>query len=194
MGREYKLKLGEEEEFCDMLFYNTSVHAYVVVEVKIDRFKPADIGQLGTYVAAVDHTLRGESDNKTIGLLICKEKSEIVARYALESSSEPLGISSYELSSLIPQNFESGLPTVEEIENKAGEGLNSLFDSADFATIMKNKREEIRITQQELADLCEMTESFISSVESGALSPNFLAFMRICNALGLKVRIVSGSD
>ena len=86
MGREYRLDLGEEEEFCDMLFYNTLAHAYVVVEVKVEKFKPSDIGQLGTYVVAVDHTLRGESDNKTVGLLICRDKNETTARYALESS------------------------------------------------------------------------------------------------------------
>ena len=101
-----------------MLFYNTTIHAYVVVEVKTNDFKPSDIGQLGTYVVAVDHILKSENDAKTIGLLVCKNKNEVLARYGLESSSQPLGISSFELSKLIPENFKSSLPTIEEIENE----------------------------------------------------------------------------
>ena len=118
MGKEYRLQIGDSEEFLDMLFYNTTIHAYVVVEVKTNDFKPSDIGQLGTYVVAVDHILKSENDAKTIGLLVCKNKNEVLARYGLESSSQPLGISSFELSKLIPENFKSILPTIEEIENE----------------------------------------------------------------------------
>ena len=99
-----------------MLFYHTKVHAYVVVEVKTTAFKPDYIGQLGTYVTAVDHLLKSDSDEKTIGILICKDKDNVLARYSLESSSKPLGISTYELTKLIPDDFKSSLPTIEEIE------------------------------------------------------------------------------
>ena len=118
MGKEYRLQIGDSEEFLDMLFYNTTIHAYVVVEVKTKDFKPGDVGQLGTYVVAVDHILKSEKDEKTIGLLVCKNKKEVLARYALESSNQPLGISSFDLSKLIPENFKSSLPTIEEIENE----------------------------------------------------------------------------
>lgn len=118
MGREYRLPVGQTEQFLDMLFYNTNVHAYVVVEVKVTDFKPDYIGQLGTYVVAVDHILKTERDEKTIGILICKGKDEILARYSVDSSSQPLGISSFELSKLIPDNFKSSLPTIEELENE----------------------------------------------------------------------------
>ena len=118
LGREYRLVVGGAEQFIDMLFYNTRVHAYVVIEVKVDEFEPRDIGQVGTYAVAVDHLLKTDKDEKTIGLLICKDKNEILARYALELSSQPLGISSYELSNLIPEKFQGDLPTIEEIENE----------------------------------------------------------------------------
>lgn len=121
MGREYRLNLGEEEEFCDMLFYNTVAHAYVVVEVKVEKLKPADLGQLGTYVVAVDHTLRGESDNKTIGLLICRDKNETTARYALESSSQPLGISSYERPPWFPRNSRAAFPPLRNWKAKSSD-------------------------------------------------------------------------
>lgn len=118
VGNEYRLEVGESELFIDMLFYNIRVHAFVVIEVKTGKFKPEYSGQLGTYVVAVDHQLRREGDNKTIGILVCKDKDNVVANYALESSSQPLGVSSYELSNLIPDDFKSSLPTVEEIERE----------------------------------------------------------------------------
>ena len=116
MGREYRLQVGQTEQFLDMLFYNVSLRCYVVVEVKTEPFSPAHIGQLGTYVVAVDHILRKSYDNKTLGLLICKTKDNVFAQYALEASNQPLGISEYELSKLYPEKVEGTIPSIEEIE------------------------------------------------------------------------------
>ena len=118
MGREFRLQVGETEQFLDMLFYNTKIHAYVVIEVKTTDFKSEYVGQLGTYVVAVDHILKTDRDDKTIGILICKDKDDVLARYALDSSSQALGVSSFELSKLIPEDFKSSLPTIEEIEEE----------------------------------------------------------------------------
>ncbi|MCR5693304.1 MAG: PDDEXK nuclease domain-containing protein [Bacilli bacterium] len=118
MGREYRLVVGSTEQFIDMLFYNTKVHAYVVIEVKTTPFKPEYTGQLGTYVVAVDHLLKSETDAKTIGILVCREKDELLTRYAIESSSQPIGISSFELSKMIPDDFKGTLPSIEELENE----------------------------------------------------------------------------
>ena len=118
MGREFRLQVGETEQFLDMLFYNTKIHAYVVIEVKVTNFKPEYVGQLGTYVVAVDHILKTDRDDKTVGILICKGKDDVLARYALDSSSQALGVSSFELSKLIPEDFKSSLPTIEEIEEE----------------------------------------------------------------------------
>ena len=119
VGREYRLQIGEKEKFIDLLFYNLNIRCYVVVEVKIDEFDSADIGQLGTYVTAVNHILRKDGiDNPTIGLLICKSKDRLLAQYALESSSQPLGISEYELSKIYPTNVEGTMPSIKEIETK----------------------------------------------------------------------------
>ena len=118
MGREYRLQVGQTEQFLDLLFYNTSLHAYVVVEVKVTDFKPDYVGQLGTYVVAVDHILKTDRDEKTIGILICKGKDNVLTRYAVDSSSQPLGISSFELSKVLPENFKSSLPSIEDIEEE----------------------------------------------------------------------------
>lgn len=117
VGREYRLQIGQTEKFIDLLFYNLNLSAYVVVEVKIGKFDFADAGQLGGYVVACNHILRKEGrDNPTIGILICKEKDNLVAQYALEASNLPLGISEYDLARLYPEKVEGTIPTIDELE------------------------------------------------------------------------------
>lgn len=119
IGKEYRLQIAEKEKFVDLLFYNLNLSCYVVVEVKIGEFDFADAGQLGGYVVACNHLLRKEGrDNPTIGLLICKQKNNTLAQYALESSSQPLGISEYELEKLYPESVEGTMPSIREIETK----------------------------------------------------------------------------
>lgn len=121
MGREVRIEVGETEKFIDMLFYNTKRHCYVVLEVKTGKFDSSYAGQLGTYVVAVNHQIKSEQDNPTVGLLICKDLDKVEAQYALESSSQPIGVSSYELSKLIPEEFKGSMPTIEEIEAEFGD-------------------------------------------------------------------------
>lgn len=122
VGKEYRLLVGETENFIDLLFYNLNLSCYVVIEVKIGKFEFADVGQLGGYVVACNHTLRKDGrDNPTIGLLICKEKDRIQAQYALESSSQPIGISEYELEKFYPEKVEGTIPTIKEIEARLNE-------------------------------------------------------------------------
>ena len=122
VGKEYNLQIGKTENFIDLLFYNLNLSCYVVIEVKIGKFEFADVGQLGGYIVACNHTLRKEGrDNPTIGLLICKEKDRIQAQYALESSSQPIGISEYDLEKFYPEKIEGTIPTIAEIEAKLSE-------------------------------------------------------------------------
>lgn len=117
VGKEFRLQIGEAENFIDLLFYNLRLSCFVVVEVKIGKFSFADVGQLGGYVVACNHQMRKAGrDNPTIGLLICREKDRIQAQYALESSSQPLGISEYDLERFYPEKVEGTLPSIEEIE------------------------------------------------------------------------------
>lgn len=124
VGKEYRLQVGEREQFIDLLFYHLNLSCYIVIEVKIGKFEFADVGQLGGYVVSCNHLLRKKGrDNPTIGLLICKEKDRIQAQYALESSSQPIGISEYELEKFYPEKVEGSIPTIEEIELKLGKKL-----------------------------------------------------------------------
>lgn len=116
VGEEYRLKVGHTEQFIDLLFYNIKLHAYCVIEVKTGTFGASDIGQLGTYMTAVNHILKTEQDNPTIGLLICKDKDNVLAQYALESSSQPIGVGEFQLTKFIPDEFKSSLPSIEDIE------------------------------------------------------------------------------
>ena len=126
VGKEYRLLIGDTENFIDLLFYNLNLSCYVVIEVKIGKFEFADAGQLGGYVVACNHILKKEGrDNPTIGILICKEKDSLVAQYALEASSQPLGISEYELAKLYPEKVEGTIPTIEEIEQNLGERIKN---------------------------------------------------------------------
>ncbi len=142
VGKEYRLQIEDKEKSIDLLFYNLNLSCYVVIEVKIGEFDFQDAGQLGGYVVACNHLLRKEGrDNPTIGLLICKEKNKTLAQYALESSSQPIAISDYELSKLYPEKVEGTMPTIEELEAKLsvedeGENSDSVNDDNN-----DNKRE-----------------------------------------------------
>lgn len=116
VGEEYRLKVGHTEQFIDLLFYNIKLHTYCVIEVKTGTFGAGDIGQLGTYMTAVNHILKTEQDNPTIGLLICKDKDNVLAQYALESSSQPIGVAEFQLTKFIPDEFKSSRPSIEDIE------------------------------------------------------------------------------
>ncbi len=117
VGNEVRLFLGETEMFCDLLFYNIPNHCYVAIEIKTGKFKPEHLGQLIGYTATIDATLKGDNDNPTIGLLVCKNKDDILAKHVVNTLNVPLGISEYQLANLIPEKTKSSLPTIEEIEN-----------------------------------------------------------------------------
>lgn len=118
VGRQIPLEVGDETIYTDLLFYHLELRCYCVIELKVQKFKPKFVGQLGTYVSAVNHLKCKPGDNPTIGLLICKTKNEVMAQYALESTNQPIGISEYELAKLMPENIKSQLPSIEEIEEQ----------------------------------------------------------------------------
>ena len=118
VGREYRLSAGGKDKYIDLLFYIIPLHRYCVIEVKITEFDFPDIGQLAGYTAMVDDLLNTPQENPSIGLLICKEKNSVLARYALSRINSPIGISKYELSQqTLPKELQDKLPTESEIEN-----------------------------------------------------------------------------
>lgn len=113
---EYLLSVAGKEQFSDLLFYNTKLHAYVVVEVKVTEFESSYLGQLSGYMSLVNHILKDEIDRPTIGLLICRSKNNVFAQYCLEGYNQPIAITAYEGIQILPENFNDTLPSIEELE------------------------------------------------------------------------------
>lgn len=123
VGRQYKLEVGDDEFYIDLLFYHLRLRCFVVVELKKGKFKPEYSGQVNFYCNAVDSVLAQKDDKPTIGLILCQEKNQIVAEYSLKNMSQPIGISEYQLTEVLPKEFESSLPTIEMIENELKNSL-----------------------------------------------------------------------
>ncbi len=117
-GKQVHINVGGDDFYIDLLFYNAHLHCYVVVELKTTKFKPEHIGQLKFYVTAVNKQLRTEGDAPTIGLLICKDKNNVIAEYTLEDIHNPIGVSSYKLFDELSKDYQSSLPSIEEIEKR----------------------------------------------------------------------------
>lgn len=120
VGRQVLLDVGGDEFFIDLLFYHLKLRCYVVVELKGGKFKPEHLGQLSFYLTAVDRQVKSEQDNPTIGLLLCKSKNKIVAEYALGDKTQPMGVAEYQLLQSLPEQLQSSLPTIEQIERELG--------------------------------------------------------------------------
>ncbi len=118
VGRQVLLNVGGDEFFIDLLFYHLKLRCYVVVELKGGKFKPEHLGQLGFYLTAVDRQVKGEQDNPTIGLLLCKNKNEVVAEYALGDKTQPMGVAEYKLLEALPEALQTNLPSIEQIERE----------------------------------------------------------------------------
>ena len=116
VGEQYKITVSEKDYYIDLLFYHLKLKCYVVVELKAREFEPTDAGQLNFYLSALDDLVKDKTDNATIGLLLCKNKDNFTAEYALRNISSPIGVSEYKLLEDIPEYLKSQLPKVEEIE------------------------------------------------------------------------------
>lgn len=115
VGSQYKISTENQDYYIDLLFYHLELRCYIVVELKNTEFKPEFAGQLSFYVTAVDETIRKEYDNQTIGLLLCKGKDRLSVEWSLKSTNAPIGVSSYEISQMLPKEVLEKLPTEEEL-------------------------------------------------------------------------------
>jgi len=115
VGRQYKLEVGGQEFFVDLLFYNYILKRFIVIELKAGEFKPEYTGQIGFYITAIDRQVKSESDKDTIGLIICKTKNKTMVEYALSTTNKPTGVAEYKLKDL-PENISDYLPNDEEIQ------------------------------------------------------------------------------
>ena len=117
VGRQYHLEVGGDDFYIDLLMYHLKLRAFVVIELKSDKFKPEYAGKMNFYLSAVDDLLKHPTDNPSIGLILCKTKNQIQAEYTLRDLSKPIGLSEYKLNEALPENLKSALPTIEELED-----------------------------------------------------------------------------
>jgi len=118
IGNQYHMEIGGQDYYIDVLFYHIRLRCFVVIELKNTAFRPEFAGKLNFYLSAVDDILRHEADNPSIGLLLCKEKNNIIAEYALREINRPIGVSEYKLVEKLPAELENALPSVEDIETR----------------------------------------------------------------------------
>ncbi len=117
IGRQYKLEIDNNDFYIDLLFYHVRLHSYIVVELKTGEFKPEYAGKLNFYVSVVDNILADKDvDKPTIGILICKSKSNMIVEYSLQGIEKPIGVSEYTLTQVLPKELETALPSIEELE------------------------------------------------------------------------------
>ena len=118
LGNQYRLNVGGDDFYIDLLFYNLNLRCYVVIELKTGDFKPEYVGQLNFYLSAVDGILKTDRDNPSIGLLLCKSKNNLVAEYSLKDISKPIGVSEYKVTGNLPDDLGRQLPSVEDIRKR----------------------------------------------------------------------------
>jgi predicted nuclease of restriction endonuclease-like (RecB) superfamily len=121
VGRQFPLEVGNGDFYIDLLFFHLKLRCFVVIDLKKGEFKPEYAGKMNFYLAVVDDKLRHETDALSIGLILCQDRNQIVAEYALRGSTSPIGVSEYELTRALPASLHSALPTVEEIEAELSE-------------------------------------------------------------------------
>lgn len=116
MGNQYRLNVDGEDLFVDLLFYHRGLRCMVAVELKGGKFKGAYTGQLNTYLSALDDLVRRPDENPSIGLILCKEKSDKMVEYAFRNISSPMGVATYTLTTRLPNEYKETLPNPEELQ------------------------------------------------------------------------------
>ena len=116
VGSQVHLAVGERDFYLDMLFYHLKLRCFAVIDLKIGEFEPEHAGKMNFYLSAVDAQLRHPDDQPSIGLILCRSKDRVVAEYALRDVNKPIGISAYELTQALPEQYQGSLPTIEQLE------------------------------------------------------------------------------
>lgn len=135
VGRQYRVTVGDDDFYIDLLFYHLRLRAFVVIDLKAGPFKPEYAGKLNFYCNVINDHLRHELDQPTIGLILCQTKNNVLAEYALTGIDKPIGVSSYELTRALPKGLQSALPTVEQLEAEL-----SVTDTTKRKTKKKSSR------------------------------------------------------
>jgi predicted nuclease of restriction endonuclease-like (RecB) superfamily len=143
VGRQYPIKAGQKDLNIDLLFYHLKLRCYIIVELKAREFDSRDAGQMSAYLSAVDDLLRHESDNPSIGMILCKTKDNVFVEYVLRNFNRPIGVTKFEVNLVekLPKELKSSLPTVKEIEAELEQDIQNT-ESPDKKKKGRKKSEE----------------------------------------------------
>jgi predicted nuclease of restriction endonuclease-like (RecB) superfamily len=118
VGQQYHLEIADNDYYIDLLFYHVKLKCYVVIELKNTKFIPEYAGKLNFYLSAVDTLVKQDDDKPTIGIILCRDKNNIEAEFALRDINKPMGVSEFSFTEILPEELKSSLPTIEELENE----------------------------------------------------------------------------
>ncbi|WP_121120189.1 PDDEXK nuclease domain-containing protein [Croceibacterium ferulae] len=178
VGSQYHLEVADHDYYLDLLFYHLHLRCYVVVELKIEEFKPEFAGKMNFYLSAVDDLLRHVDDAPTIGIILCQGKNAVVVEYALRASVKPMGVAEYTLSEALPAPLQAALPTAEDLALDFP--LWSLVKlRIDIERELRKLAEDAGVTSDRSMSLNEL----IRTNEDVRQLPTTAEFMRIVNSL-----------
>ena len=124
VGSQYPIEVDGEDFFIDLLFYHLKLRCFVVIDLKMDQFRPEYAGKMNFYLSAVDDLLKHSSDQRSLGIILCKTKKKMVVEYALRDTSKPLGVAEYRITAALPERLKGNLPSIEDLEAELSETDN----------------------------------------------------------------------
>jgi predicted nuclease of restriction endonuclease-like (RecB) superfamily len=130
LGRQYPLQVGGQDYFLDLLFYNVNLHCFVVIDLKIDDFKPEYAGKMQFYLNVLDGAHKSPIGAPPIGIILCRGKNNVIVEYALKDSTKPLGVATYTVTQTPPPEIKAIMPTIEEFEREMDEA-EALIENLD---------------------------------------------------------------
>ena len=118
VGNQFPLPIEGEDYRIDLLFYHLKLRRYVAIDLKMRKFKPEDAGKMNFYLSALDDLVKDATDHSSIGIILCKDKKNVLVEYALKDMSKPIGVSEYRITEAIPEELKSNLPSIEDFERE----------------------------------------------------------------------------
>ena len=120
VGSQYRLEVGGQEYFIDILLYHRHLRSLIALEIKIGEFMPEYVGKMQFYLTALDRQVRAQGENPPIGIIACKSKNKIVVEYALRDTNKPIGVATYRITATLPKNLKKELPAPEQVVRLLG--------------------------------------------------------------------------
>lgn len=128
IGNQYKLEVSDKEYFIDLLLFHRQLNCLIAIELKIGEFLPEYKGKMEFYLSVLNNTIKLPHENEAIGIIICKSKDRTIVEYSLKTGTMPIGVATYNTSTVLPKEYQNLLPSSIDISNK----INQYFDFKSF--------------------------------------------------------------